>query len=171
MFLYRGVLVFQKREALRHSLPTSGHGSQLSGESHVNTDIIEIYCNLQERSFLYVCVCTAVHRIQPWFHGGVSRTEAQRLLEEQGHVDGWESPAFLMIIYVCGVQYSCLCSFLLSAGCFWSVTVSFTCSASCCPCVINWRRNTTSSFPWVFLSHRVCFTWDGFILTSVSLCS
>lgn len=51
---------WRKREALRHSLPPSGHASQLS----------------------------AVHRVQPWFHGGVSRTEAQRLLEEQGHVDG-----------------------------------------------------------------------------------
>ncbi|XP_016314181.1 growth factor receptor-bound protein 7-like [Sinocyclocheilus anshuiensis] len=55
-----GVFVFQKREVLRHSLPTSSHGSQLS----------------------------VVHRVQPWFHGGVSRTEAQRLLEEQGQVDG-----------------------------------------------------------------------------------
>ncbi|XP_076827092.1 growth factor receptor-bound protein 7 isoform X2 [Brachyhypopomus gauderio] len=30
----------------------------------------------------------AVHQAQPWFHGGVSRSEAQRLLEEQGQVDG-----------------------------------------------------------------------------------
>ncbi|XP_043082244.1 growth factor receptor-bound protein 10 isoform X2 [Puntigrus tetrazona] len=52
--------LFKKREALRHSLPSGGHSSQLS----------------------------AVHRVQPWFHGGVSRTEAQRLLEEQGQVDG-----------------------------------------------------------------------------------
>ncbi|XP_052398092.1 growth factor receptor-bound protein 7-like [Carassius gibelio] len=51
---------WRKREALRHSLPTNGHGPQLS----------------------------AVHQVQPWFHGGVSRTEAQRLLEEQGQVDG-----------------------------------------------------------------------------------
>ncbi|XP_016327405.1 growth factor receptor-bound protein 7 [Sinocyclocheilus anshuiensis] len=51
---------WRKREALRHSLPTNGHGSHLS----------------------------AVHRVQPWFHGGVSRNEAQRLLEEQGQVDG-----------------------------------------------------------------------------------
>lgn len=34
-----------------------------------------------------------------------------------------------------------------SAGCFWFVTVSCTCSALCCAWVINWRRNTTSSFP------------------------
>ncbi|RXN02621.1 growth factor receptor-bound 7-like protein [Labeo rohita] len=54
------VFSIKKREALRHSLPTNGHGSQLS----------------------------AVHRVQPWFHGGVSRNEAQRLLEEQGQVDG-----------------------------------------------------------------------------------
>ncbi|XP_067290430.1 growth factor receptor-bound protein 7 [Pseudorasbora parva] len=51
---------WRKREALRHSLPTNGHVSQFS----------------------------AVHRVQPWFHGGVSRKEAQRLLEEQGQVDG-----------------------------------------------------------------------------------
>ncbi|XP_073686718.1 growth factor receptor-bound protein 7-like [Garra rufa] len=54
------VFCIKKREALRHSLPTNAHGSQLS----------------------------AVHRVQPWFHGGVSRTEAQKLLEEQGQVDG-----------------------------------------------------------------------------------
>ncbi|XP_067233957.1 growth factor receptor-bound protein 7 isoform X5 [Chanodichthys erythropterus] len=51
---------WRKREALRHNLPTNGHGSQLS----------------------------AVHRVQPWFHGGMSRAEAQKLLEEQGQVDG-----------------------------------------------------------------------------------
>ncbi|TRY81495.1 hypothetical protein DNTS_033323 [Danionella cerebrum] len=50
----------KKREALRHSLPGSVHSSQAS----------------------------ALDRVQPWFHGGVSRTEAQRLLEEQGQVDG-----------------------------------------------------------------------------------
>lgn len=42
---------------------------------------------------LSVCVracvrSAAVHQIQPWFHGGVSRSEAERLLEEQGQVDG-----------------------------------------------------------------------------------
>lgn len=51
---------WRKREALRHSLPPNSHGSQLP----------------------------AVHRVQPWFHGGVSRTKAERLLEEQGGVDG-----------------------------------------------------------------------------------
>ncbi|XP_066539604.1 growth factor receptor-bound protein 7 [Hoplias malabaricus] len=52
---------WRKREALRYSLPNlSCQGSRP----------------------------TAVHQIQPWFHGGVSRSEAERLLEEQGHVDG-----------------------------------------------------------------------------------
>uniref|UniRef100_A0A4W4DR28 Growth factor receptor bound protein 7 n=1 Tax=Electrophorus electricus TaxID=8005 RepID=A0A4W4DR28_ELEEL len=51
---------WRKREALRYSLPNSGQGSRPS----------------------------AVHQTQAWFHGGVSRTEAQRLLEEQGQVDG-----------------------------------------------------------------------------------
>uniref|UniRef100_A0A3P8VIU4 Growth factor receptor bound protein 7 n=2 Tax=Cynoglossus semilaevis TaxID=244447 RepID=A0A3P8VIU4_CYNSE len=31
---------------------------------------------------------TTIHRSQPWFHGGVSRKEAQRLIEKQGLVDG-----------------------------------------------------------------------------------
>ncbi|KAG7219801.1 hypothetical protein INR49_005822 [Caranx melampygus] len=31
---------------------------------------------------------TSIHRMQPWFHGGVSRREAQRLIEKQGLVDG-----------------------------------------------------------------------------------
>uniref|UniRef100_A0A3B1K6B2 Growth factor receptor bound protein 7 n=1 Tax=Astyanax mexicanus TaxID=7994 RepID=A0A3B1K6B2_ASTMX len=51
---------WRKREALRYSLPSSVQGSRT----------------------------TAVHQTQLWFHGGVSRTEAERLLEEQGQVDG-----------------------------------------------------------------------------------
>ncbi|XP_035260089.1 growth factor receptor-bound protein 7 isoform X2 [Anguilla rostrata] len=31
---------------------------------------------------------TSIHQTQPWFHGGVSRREAQALIEEQGLVDG-----------------------------------------------------------------------------------
>ncbi|KAM3843228.1 growth factor receptor-bound protein 7 [Diretmus argenteus] len=31
---------------------------------------------------------SSIHRTQLWFHGGVSRKEAQRLIEEQGLVDG-----------------------------------------------------------------------------------
>uniref|UniRef100_A0A4W6E7W5 Growth factor receptor bound protein 7 n=1 Tax=Lates calcarifer TaxID=8187 RepID=A0A4W6E7W5_LATCA len=31
---------------------------------------------------------SAIHKTQPWFHGGVSRKEAQRLIEKQGLVDG-----------------------------------------------------------------------------------
>ncbi|XP_044194081.1 growth factor receptor-bound protein 7 [Thunnus albacares] len=31
---------------------------------------------------------SSIHKIQPWFHGGVSRKEAQRLIEKQGLVDG-----------------------------------------------------------------------------------
>ncbi|KAM9488306.1 growth factor receptor-bound protein 7 [Clarias gariepinus] len=51
---------WRKREALRYSLPNSSHGSRHP----------------------------AVHQAQPWFHGGVSRSEAQQLLEEQGQADG-----------------------------------------------------------------------------------
>uniref|UniRef100_A0A673M137 Growth factor receptor-bound protein 7-like n=1 Tax=Sinocyclocheilus rhinocerous TaxID=307959 RepID=A0A673M137_9TELE len=69
----------------------------------VDVSLVGCFCVSEERSFtsqfthqqlrvsaLSVCVCvsTAVHRVQLWFHGGVSRTEAQRLLEEQGQVDG-----------------------------------------------------------------------------------
>ncbi|XP_076008423.1 growth factor receptor-bound protein 7 isoform X2 [Genypterus blacodes] len=31
---------------------------------------------------------TSIHKSQPWFHGGVSRKETQRLIEKQGLVDG-----------------------------------------------------------------------------------
>ncbi|XP_041670807.1 growth factor receptor-bound protein 7 [Cheilinus undulatus] len=31
---------------------------------------------------------SSIHKSQPWFHGGVSRKEAQRLIEKQGLVDG-----------------------------------------------------------------------------------
>ncbi|KAK3551500.1 hypothetical protein QTP70_017374 [Hemibagrus guttatus] len=51
---------WRKREALRYSLQNSSHGSRPP----------------------------AVHQTQLWFHGGVSRSEAQQLLEEQGQADG-----------------------------------------------------------------------------------
>ncbi|XP_028332126.1 growth factor receptor-bound protein 7 [Gouania willdenowi] len=31
---------------------------------------------------------SSIHKTQPWFHGGVSRREAQRIIEKQGLVDG-----------------------------------------------------------------------------------
>ncbi|XP_060950832.1 growth factor receptor-bound protein 7 [Limanda limanda] len=31
---------------------------------------------------------SSIHRTQPWFHGGISRKETQRLIEKQGLVDG-----------------------------------------------------------------------------------
>uniref|UniRef100_A0A673M135 Growth factor receptor-bound protein 7-like n=1 Tax=Sinocyclocheilus rhinocerous TaxID=307959 RepID=A0A673M135_9TELE len=58
------------------------------------TKVAQQHCSesrhVYHQHILSVCVCvsTAVHRVQLWFHGGVSRTEAQRLLEEQGQVDG-----------------------------------------------------------------------------------
>lgn len=39
--------------------------------------------------FVFCVVSVAIHKTQPWFHGGVSRKEAQRLIEKQGLVDGW----------------------------------------------------------------------------------
>ncbi|KAM4623894.1 growth factor receptor-bound protein 7 [Polymixia lowei] len=51
---------WRRREALRCSLPNQNSGARPS----------------------------SIHRTQPWFHGGVSRKEAQRLIEEQGLVDG-----------------------------------------------------------------------------------
>ena len=30
----------------------------------------------------------AIHRTQPWFHGRISREESQRLIRQQGLVDG-----------------------------------------------------------------------------------
>ncbi|KAM3591975.1 uncharacterized protein V6R79_010536 [Siganus canaliculatus] len=51
---------WRRREALRCSLPNLNSGARPS----------------------------SVHKSQPWFHGGVSRKEAQRLIEKQGLVDG-----------------------------------------------------------------------------------
>ncbi|XP_029699595.1 growth factor receptor-bound protein 7 [Takifugu rubripes] len=51
---------WRRREALRCSLPNLNSGPKPS----------------------------SVHVSQPWFHGGVSRKEAQRLIEKQGLVDG-----------------------------------------------------------------------------------
>ncbi|XP_028825499.1 growth factor receptor-bound protein 7 [Denticeps clupeoides] len=51
---------WRKREALRYSLVSGPQASRPS----------------------------SVHQTQPWFHGRVSRCEAQRLIEEQGQVDG-----------------------------------------------------------------------------------
>ncbi|XP_071755281.1 growth factor receptor-bound protein 7 [Centroberyx gerrardi] len=53
-------LAWRRREALRCSLPNLNSGARPS----------------------------SIHRTQLWFHGGVSRKEAQRLIEEQGLVDG-----------------------------------------------------------------------------------
>ncbi|XP_027145621.1 growth factor receptor-bound protein 7 isoform X2 [Larimichthys crocea] len=51
---------WRRREALRCSLPNLNSGARPS----------------------------SIHKSQPWFHGGVSRKEAQRLIEKQGLVDG-----------------------------------------------------------------------------------
>ncbi|XP_029540359.1 growth factor receptor-bound protein 7 [Oncorhynchus nerka] len=51
---------WRRREALRCSLPNLNPGSRPS----------------------------SIHQTQLWFHGGVSRKQAQRLIEEQGLVDG-----------------------------------------------------------------------------------
>ncbi|XP_030255226.1 growth factor receptor-bound protein 7 isoform X1 [Sparus aurata] len=51
---------WRRREALRCSLPNLNSGARPS----------------------------SIHKSQPWFHGGVSRKEAQRLMEKQGLVDG-----------------------------------------------------------------------------------
>ncbi|KAF3853974.1 hypothetical protein F7725_014662, partial [Dissostichus mawsoni] len=51
---------WRRREALRCSLPNSNAAARPS----------------------------SIHKSQPWFHGGVSRKETQRLIEKQGLVDG-----------------------------------------------------------------------------------
>ncbi|XP_034050542.1 growth factor receptor-bound protein 7 isoform X2 [Thalassophryne amazonica] len=51
---------WRRREALRCSLPNLSSGARPS----------------------------SIHKSQPWFHGGVSRKEAERLIEKQGLVDG-----------------------------------------------------------------------------------
>uniref|UniRef100_A0A8C9ZY97 Growth factor receptor bound protein 7 n=1 Tax=Sander lucioperca TaxID=283035 RepID=A0A8C9ZY97_SANLU len=51
---------WRRREALRCSLPNVNSGARPS----------------------------SIHKTQPWFHGGVSRKETQRLIEKQGLVDG-----------------------------------------------------------------------------------
>lgn len=40
----------------------------------------------------------AIHKSQLWFHGGVSRKEAQRLIEKQGLVDGWVQLLLLLLL-------------------------------------------------------------------------
>lgn len=55
-----------------------------------------------------------------------------------------------MSVFLLVVVWRCVCLLCFyesfSAGCFWFATVSSTHNASCCPCVTNWRQNTTSSF-------------------------
>ncbi|KAK5881666.1 hypothetical protein CesoFtcFv8_022441 [Champsocephalus esox] len=51
---------WRRREALRCSLPNSNAAARPS----------------------------SIHKSQPWFHGGISRKETQRLIEKQGLVDG-----------------------------------------------------------------------------------
>ncbi len=46
---------------------------------------------------VFMCLLIAIHKSQPWFHGGVSRKEAQRLIEKQGLVDGWVEELQLVI--------------------------------------------------------------------------
>uniref|UniRef100_K7FNE6 Growth factor receptor bound protein 7 n=1 Tax=Pelodiscus sinensis TaxID=13735 RepID=K7FNE6_PELSI len=52
---------WRKKTSHRYSLPTPGQGSLLS---------------------------TTIHRTQPWFHGRISREDTQRLIIQQGLVDG-----------------------------------------------------------------------------------
>ncbi|KAF1599128.1 UNVERIFIED_CONTAM: Growth factor receptor-bound protein 7, partial [Eudyptes pachyrhynchus] len=52
---------WRKKTNHRLSLPTTCSGSSLSA---------------------------AIHRTQPWFHGRISREESQRLIGQQGLVDG-----------------------------------------------------------------------------------
>lgn len=42
----------------------------------------------QDLVFIH-CISSAIHRSQPWFHHRISRDEAQRLIIQQGPVDGW----------------------------------------------------------------------------------
>ncbi|KPP67661.1 growth factor receptor-bound protein 7-like [Scleropages formosus] len=52
-------------------------GGEQGGERHWGSEL--------ETFLLFM---RSIHQTQPWFHGGVSRGEAQRLIEEQGLVDG-----------------------------------------------------------------------------------
>lgn len=80
-------LLAQRREALRCSVPNLNSGPRPSCKST---------CPAKSRSSHKSAACSrsrhcslvALHLSQPWFHGGVSRKEAQRLIEKQGLVDG-----------------------------------------------------------------------------------
>lgn len=87
----------QKREALRCSLPNLSSGTRPSCKSTWVLVPILLSTGLVFTFTLSLCVpsLVAIHMSQPWFHGGLSRKEAQRLIEKQGLVDGWVCLAFL----------------------------------------------------------------------------
>lgn len=77
-------LLTQRREALRCSVPSNSSPS-LSCKS---TFPARPGATGLLRAHALTCSLLALHLSQPWFHGGVSRKEAQRLIEKQGLVDG-----------------------------------------------------------------------------------
>lgn len=77
----------QRREALRCSLPNLNSNTRPSCKSI--REETRSRSDTSAAASSHACfLSAAVHRSQPWFHGGVSRTEAQRLIEKQGLVDG-----------------------------------------------------------------------------------
>lgn len=89
------------------------------------------------------CSLVALHLSQPWFHGGVSRKEAQRLIEKQGLVDGSVFSQESDCSGKPGHPYPWRWHLVCVAACSWSVRASSTASALSCLCVMSWRSNTT----------------------------
>lgn len=85
---YMCLFSLQRREALRCSLPNLSSAARPSCKSdnkgNPGPDPSHLCLLFHPHSLFFA----AIHKSQPWFHGGVSRKEAQRLIEKQGLVDG-----------------------------------------------------------------------------------
>ncbi|KAM9832370.1 growth factor receptor-bound protein 7 [Neosynchiropus ocellatus] len=82
---------WRRREALRCSLPNQSSAARPACAYCESKDFnSRLQSKIQSfiKNLLLLCVITAIHTTQPWFHGGVSRSETQRLIEKQGLVDG-----------------------------------------------------------------------------------
>ncbi|GFT47470.1 tyrosine-protein kinase, partial [Nephila pilipes] len=51
-------------------------------EDKLDTSLTENYSDVK------LLITKTLHEIQPWFHGPLSRIEAERSIEDSGHKDG-----------------------------------------------------------------------------------
>lgn len=135
----------QRREALRCSLPNLNSSARPSCKSiweQTRSWSTALYCStVEERkkhslqlfwfSHVTVFLFLAIHKTQPWFHGGVSRKEAQRLIEKQGLVDGWVVQLHLQLFHTVSIRF---CTSRLT----WNAT-TFKALINVCVCVCVYR--------------------------------